>query len=151
METGYVDDVESVDISGFSEYVNLISSRADIYGQTGVNPGQVQLLVDEHNGKTEPAVREYFESLADEELLELKFDEMNKMPDSYSMTDKGRYVLNPDKQKQLGEDYWVGQKEDLVVVFGEDYSLEQEFASETVAKTHFQRLNEENAETLLEP
>lgn len=151
METGYIDDVESVDISGFSEYVNLISNRIDIYGQTGMNPGQVQLLVDEHNGNTEPEVSEYFQSLADEELLDVQFDGMNKMPDVYSVTDKGRYVFNSDRKKQIGEDYWAAQKENFVMVIGENSAYEEEYINEEVAQTSFLGLNEENVESHLEP
>lgn len=151
MESDYVGEYGDVDVSGISDYVNLISDRIDVYGQTGLNPGQVQLSVDEHRGRTEEDVHEYFRLLEDEGLLELQFDGMDKMPSMYSVTDKGRYVFNPDKEKQLGEDYWVAQKDNLLVVLGEEYTVQTDCANELVAETNFQELNEENVESLLEP
>jgi len=143
--------VEGVEVSGFSEYIEFISNGIETYGQTGINPEQIQMIIDEHNGRTDPQVEEYFEVLADQGLIELGSDGMGVMPDVYSVTDKGRYILDPDNKKQIGEDKWAGQKDEFLIVVGENYSFEQPFASETVAETNLHGITEENAESYLEP
>lgn len=141
---------EDESVSSFPLYVEALARNIEAYHMKGVNPGQVQIHLDEHIGKTHPQVNGYFKQMEDRGILELQTGVLNKTPMVYSITDYGREVLDAEERKNIGDTHWVGLNDNRITIYNQNESKDINYMSSEIAENVFFSLDEKNIDSLLE-